>query len=390
MIINNADIKGMILQAPRYWGPAQTFSITSYANVNEGSNLTVTVNTNNVPDGSLFYWTLTNSGDFVVAAGSIIVNSNTASFVVQTLADQTTEGTETFYIQLRTDNVDGEIVGVSSPNYILDTSGDPPIATYNLVGGGGGGGTTINWGPGGGGGGGGGGEFLEVSNFCFSLSTYYPFCVGNGGCGGRCIAGIGTFRGSPGTFSCFNVSCAAGGSGGGGSYNNSTTGDSGVVGGGGAGCNTGGAGTTGRGFSGGDGSSSGPPFFGGGGGGAGSNGLAGNVNVGGNGGNGVMSNITNEFYGAGGGGGGISAPTQGNFGLGTFIGRGGCGNSCTSGCPGCGGAVIFKIPDYYQMSLCNPASHTLAVSNISGYRIYCITNLNQIGAGTGLGKLCFS
>jgi hypothetical protein len=103
-----------------------TYAITPAASsVNEGSSLTFNIATTSVNDGTILYWTLNNSTDFSVSFGSVIINSNTASFSVTPTADTTTEGAETFIAYLRTTSTSGTIVATSSSVTINDTSQTP-------------------------------------------------------------------------------------------------------------------------------------------------------------------------------------------------------------------------------------------------------------------------
>lgn len=103
-----------------------TFTVTTSSNtVNEGSTITVTVDTTNISDG-IYYWTANRPEDVVTANGSFSISNNQGSFNVTALADQTTEsGTEELIVSIRKDSITGEVVGNSGPVTILDTSQDP-------------------------------------------------------------------------------------------------------------------------------------------------------------------------------------------------------------------------------------------------------------------------
>ena len=106
--------------------PVATYSATPAANnVDEGSALTINVATTNVADATTLYWTVTNSGDFGTSSGSFTINSDAGSFTVTPTADTTTEGAETFQVQIRTDSVSGTIVDTSDSITINDTSTTP-------------------------------------------------------------------------------------------------------------------------------------------------------------------------------------------------------------------------------------------------------------------------
>ena len=103
-----------------------TYSVTPAANnINEGSTLTINVATSNVADATTLYWTVTNDSDFSTSSGNFVVTSNAGSFTVTPDADVTTEGVETFTVQIRTDSVSGTIVDTSDAITINDTSTTP-------------------------------------------------------------------------------------------------------------------------------------------------------------------------------------------------------------------------------------------------------------------------
>lgn len=117
----------------------QTYSITqNVTSLNENSSVTFTVQTSNVPNGTLMYWDIEpvtgnlNSTDFTDGAmsGYVTISGNTATFT-KTLAPYdtrvfgtnpgfdeyqgaTTEGTETFRARLRTGGVAGTIQAYSN------------------------------------------------------------------------------------------------------------------------------------------------------------------------------------------------------------------------------------------------------------------------------------
>jgi len=113
-----------------------TYSIaTSIYSVNEGSSLTFTVTTTNVPDGTPLYWSINNvttsAGDFATSNGTFNITTTgingTGSFSVTPTADSTTEGPEKFTVSIRT--VTGTVASpeVTSPEITVgDTSTTPP------------------------------------------------------------------------------------------------------------------------------------------------------------------------------------------------------------------------------------------------------------------------
>lgn len=111
--------------------------------VDEGSSVTFTVTTFNVPDGTTLYWTtntvsgIINSSDFTdnVTSGDFTI-TNRSGTVIRTLAnDITTEGSESFQLQIRTESISGDIVATSDTVTINDTSTTPTfeyIGTYQF------------------------------------------------------------------------------------------------------------------------------------------------------------------------------------------------------------------------------------------------------------------
>jgi len=104
---------------------------TTPATINEGSSGLFSVATTNVANATTIYWSTTGGNatvsDFTANTGSFTVASNVGVFSVTTVADETTEGNETFQIQLRTSSVTGTIVATSNVVYISDTSITPPV-----------------------------------------------------------------------------------------------------------------------------------------------------------------------------------------------------------------------------------------------------------------------
>jgi len=113
----------------------------SAASVNEGSSVIFTVTTTNVDSGTTLYWTTNtvsgtvNASDFSDSAtsGSFVITSGSGT-VTRTLAnDLTTEGSESFQLQIRTGSTSGTIVATSSTVTISDTSIDILPVTTGLL-----------------------------------------------------------------------------------------------------------------------------------------------------------------------------------------------------------------------------------------------------------------
>ena len=135
--MNDAVVRGLSGNATgavsfsNFYGKSLSYAITpNISSVNEGGSVTFTVTTNGVLNGTVLYWSTNvvsgavNATDFTggLLTGSIIINSNTASISRTLSSDLTTEGTESFQLQLRTDSVSGTVVATSSTVTINDTS----------------------------------------------------------------------------------------------------------------------------------------------------------------------------------------------------------------------------------------------------------------------------
>jgi len=99
--------------------------------VDEGSALTFVVTTTNVT-GSL-YWAVPNTGDFQFTGGNVIITNNTGAFQLTPLADNTTEGSETFTVTLHTGSSVGPQVASVGPITINDTSQTPVSFTPDFI-----------------------------------------------------------------------------------------------------------------------------------------------------------------------------------------------------------------------------------------------------------------
>ena len=114
--------------------PLQSFSITeSTATVNEGDTVTFTITTTNVSDGTTLYYSINpvsgtiNASDFTSGSltGSFTINSNSGSVALTLVNDSSTEGTESFQLQVRTDSTSGTIQVTSNTVSVTDSSRDP-------------------------------------------------------------------------------------------------------------------------------------------------------------------------------------------------------------------------------------------------------------------------
>jgi len=114
-----------------------TYAVTpNVTSVDEGGSVTFTVTTQGVPSGTILYWTtqtisgFINNSDFTdnVTSGSFTINNNTATIVRGIRADTSTEGSESFAIQIRTGSTSGTLRATSSTVTINDTSRTPTYA----------------------------------------------------------------------------------------------------------------------------------------------------------------------------------------------------------------------------------------------------------------------
>jgi hypothetical protein len=120
----DGDMNLFAVRAQEITTPAEMYQVRSTAaSINEGSALTMAVDTIGVADGTTLYWTVqTNAGDFATSSGSFVVSGSAGTFSVTPTADTTTEGAETFTVAIRTGSTAGTIVATSYPITINDTS----------------------------------------------------------------------------------------------------------------------------------------------------------------------------------------------------------------------------------------------------------------------------
>ena len=110
---------------------SSTYIATSVAdNVDEGSSLTINVQTTHVSDETELFYKVTGVelAEFVQGSGSFFINTNSGSFSITPVADSTTEGDQTFQVTIYTGSVGGTIVAVTDDIIIKDTSQTPPPA----------------------------------------------------------------------------------------------------------------------------------------------------------------------------------------------------------------------------------------------------------------------
>jgi Concanavalin A-like lectin/glucanases superfamily len=105
--------------------------------VDEGAGALFVVSTTAVADGTTLYWTVENTttsdADFSEIHGSVNMMKGIASFTVSPVADNLTEGAETFYVALRTGSITGPMVAYSSSVTVNDTSTSPNVTFIGSV-----------------------------------------------------------------------------------------------------------------------------------------------------------------------------------------------------------------------------------------------------------------
>jgi hypothetical protein len=105
-----------------------TYQVTPISTtVNEGSSVTFNIDTTNVPNNTTLYWTIfggpnVTTADFTATSGSFAITSDTGEVTVGIATDYITEGTEFFYLEVRTNSTSGNIVGTSRSVFINDTT----------------------------------------------------------------------------------------------------------------------------------------------------------------------------------------------------------------------------------------------------------------------------
>jgi hypothetical protein len=116
-----------------YASSTPTYTITpSTTSVTEGQTVNYTITTTNFGNGTLF-WVMTGTtvgADFSdgLTNGSITITNNSGSVTRTLNNDLTTEGTETFALQLLTGSVTGTVVASSATVTVNDSSKSPSSA----------------------------------------------------------------------------------------------------------------------------------------------------------------------------------------------------------------------------------------------------------------------
>jgi len=105
--------------------------------INETDNkiVTWTITTSGVQNGTILYWIntgTTDASDFVGGgnSGTVTIQNNGASFSKTLIPDNTSEGSETIIIELKTVSTSGTTVATSATVTVDDTSACPAYGTY--------------------------------------------------------------------------------------------------------------------------------------------------------------------------------------------------------------------------------------------------------------------
>ena len=126
------DAAGIVTSIQEYVPPVPTYTIAGIpTSISEGSTGIVTVQVTGRNPSDVLYWDITNPGDFTTSSGNFSLDSNLQGTIsIGPLADQLTEGPETFVVRVRTGSTAGAIVTTSDPITINDTSNTP---TFTLT-----------------------------------------------------------------------------------------------------------------------------------------------------------------------------------------------------------------------------------------------------------------
>jgi hypothetical protein len=104
----------------------------------ESDTIVYTVTTTDVDDNTLLYWVnsgTTNAADFddAVDNGTVNIVSNVGTISRTLLNDLNTEGDESVIIEIRNGSITGELLAISVPTIVSDTSIDPTTPLYSVA-----------------------------------------------------------------------------------------------------------------------------------------------------------------------------------------------------------------------------------------------------------------
>lgn len=132
------------LSARGYGFNTQSISVdanVSPTNLTEGTQITVTVNTSGIGNGTTLYYTISGSLGTITAAdftdnslsGSFIINNDAGSFTKTVASDGAIENGEAFLVEIRQDSITGPILDTTTSVYIQSSQAtgvvriQPPI-----------------------------------------------------------------------------------------------------------------------------------------------------------------------------------------------------------------------------------------------------------------------
>lgn len=117
-----------------------SYIITESINsINEGENVTFTVETTGISDGTTLYYTTSSPADISPSSGSFTINNNTGSFTVSAINDLEVESSESFNVQVRSISTSGAILATSNNisivnvPYALSISSDATVTEGNTI-----------------------------------------------------------------------------------------------------------------------------------------------------------------------------------------------------------------------------------------------------------------
>lgn len=132
---NNYNETGSLQGAPNLFlfTPSPTFNVTANkASASPGQEIRFTINTTNVPDGSLIYvkadGTATSDFSDVTNSAVLTVNSNTATWVKNVSSSKT--GTTNFTVKVYTGQLNGTLQTTSSTISLVGAGGSPPTYAF--------------------------------------------------------------------------------------------------------------------------------------------------------------------------------------------------------------------------------------------------------------------
>ena len=103
------------------------------SSINEGAAGAFVVNTTGITNGTTLYWTIDNvsttNSRFIATSGSFTISNGSGVFTVSTIANQITDGSTSFNLQVRTGSTSGTIVLTQAGIVINDTSVTPTPST---------------------------------------------------------------------------------------------------------------------------------------------------------------------------------------------------------------------------------------------------------------------